>query len=76
MLQTGLPLNHAPKHSQKLVGDISWVIGIRKDTAVGYGHVADEVENDTLCPDGVLVLSPVGRNGPECSNIKGVVGFQ
>ena len=63
--KTGLHLNHAPKHYQKFVSNVSWVIGIRNDNAVRDSHVADDAENDTLCPDGMLVLSPVRGDGRE-----------
>lgn len=56
MLQTGLPLNHPPKHYQKLIRDVSWVIGNIKDTAIGDSPVADGIENDALCPDGMCCL--------------------
>ncbi len=47
---------------------------IRKDATVRDSHVADKVKYDTLCPNRMPVLPPVGRHDFERSNIKGKVG--
>ena len=73
-MQTRLTLYHVPKQHQKLAGDVSWITVIRKDATVRDSHVADKVKYDTLCPNRMPVLPPVGRHDFERSNIKGKVG--
>jgi len=69
-MRTGLPLYHIPQQDQKLLGDVFGVSAIKNDPTVRNNDVADEVKDDMLCPDTVFVFSPVGCDGPECSNIE------
>src|SRR6266702_6028107 len=61
-MRTGLPLHHVLQQDQKLVGNVSWVTAIRKHATVWPGHVADEVENDALCPNRMFGSPPHQQN--------------